>query len=234
MATSPNRPPAPTKTARPPPPPSSPSRPAAPLPSPAPASQTNPAGDIWPGDTLSFTQSGPSGVTSTSFITRRVSLSTHGASPEALTYRIAFANDWAEGLGLKLSESIPHTPGVETLLPTFALALSSDAPPTLPVHVLPSLSQLTVALASPTALAIDAGLDPPSGGGFEVRRRDGGFGVGTGSAASADLVLRSPVRGFSIPVSGQQEKFFIRMYDASTPPLYSRYSAALYTHLPAS
>jgi len=81
---------------------------------------------------------------------------------------------------------------------------------------------------------VDAGLVPPVGGGFEVRRRDGGFGVGTATSSSGDLVLRSPVRDFSIPVSALEERFFVRMYDASVPPLYSRFSAAISTHLPAS
>jgi hypothetical protein len=67
-----------------------------------------------------------------------------------------------------------------------------------------------------------------------VRRRDGGFGVGTATTSSGDLVLRSPVRGFSIPVPALEETFFVRMYDASVPPLYSRFSAAISTHLQGS
>ena len=69
---------------------------------------------------------------------------------------------------------------------------------------------------------------PPAGGGFEVRRRDGGFGA----AVDQDLVLRSPVRSFSIPRAAQVEQYFVRMYDASTPPVYSRFSAAVFTDIP--
>ena len=67
-----------------------------------------------------------------------------------------------------------------------------------------------------------------------MRRRDGGFGTGANATGSADLVLRSPVRGFIIPRAAFNETFFIRMYDGSTPPLYSRWSAAIATSLPTS
>ncbi len=178
-------------------------------------------GDIWPGDMLALTTNGDL----VSVVVRTVEVQEQGARPEALTYQIAFANDWAEGLGVKLSETI----AADALLPQTALTLASGAS----APVLANLQQLTF-VASATALTVDAGLNAPSGGGFEVRRRDGGFGAGTGSSASGDLVLRSPVRGFSIPRAAVQEAFFIRMYDASNPPLYSRESTAINTDLPIS
>jgi hypothetical protein len=49
-----------------------------------------------------------------------------------------------------------------------------------------------------------------------------------------DLVLRSPVRSFSIPREGQVEHYYVRMYDGSTPPMYSRFSSAVFTDLPVS
>jgi hypothetical protein len=61
-----------------------------------------------------------------------------------------------------------------------------------------------------------------------VRRRDGSFGAGV----DQDLVLRSPVRSFDIPRAAQVERYYVRMYDASTPPLYSRVSSAIFTNLP--
>jgi hypothetical protein len=79
-------------------------------------------------------------------------------------------------------------------------------------------------------LQIDAGTDPPAGGGFEVRLRDWDFGP----MIDRNLVLRSPVRSFSIPRSAQVERYFVRMYDASTPPLYSRLSSAIFTNLPVA
>jgi hypothetical protein len=185
-----------------------------------------PTTDLWPGDLLILNTQNQT----LNCMIRRVTVSEQGASPEALAYRIAFANDWAEGLGLKLSETIE----ADALIPVAALNLiDSAAGGSLPVHTLANLPQIAIAPAS-SSLTIDAGTAPPAGGGFEVRRRDGGFGSLATGSASGDLVLRSPVRGFSIPIAASGETFFLRMYDASTPPLYSRCSAAILNHQPGS
>jgi len=177
----------------------------------------NPA-DVWPGDVLATT----SGGETMSVIVRRVEIVNGMTSPETLTYSMAFANDWAEGLGLTLSEAI----AADALLPQ--TALSSALPPGS--NVLANLQQLQVVSATETALQVDAGTAPPAGGGFEVRRRDGDFGPGV----DQDLVLRSPVRSFSIPREGQIEHYYVRMYDGSTPPVYSRSSSGVFTDLPVS
>jgi hypothetical protein len=174
--------------------------------------------DVWPGDVLAVTSSGQT----MSVVVRRVEIVDGMGVPEVLTYRMAFANDWAEGLGLTLSETI----AADALLPQ--TALSSDSP--LGSSVLANLQQLQVVSATGTALQVDAGVAPPAGGGFEVRRRDGDFGPGV----DQDLVLRSPVRSFSIPREGQVEHYYVRMYDWSTPPLYSRFSSGVFTDLPVS
>ena len=173
----------------------------------------NPA-DVWPGDVLAITSNGQT----MSVVVRSVKIVDGMACPEVLTYSMAFANDWAEGLGLTLSETI----AANALLPQTAL--------TAPGNVLANLQQLQVVSATGTALQVDAGMAPPAGGGFEVRRRDGDFGPGV----DQDLVLRSPVRSFSIPREGQIEHYYVRMYDGSTPPLYSRFSSGVFTDLPVS
>ncbi len=173
----------------------------------------NPA-DIWPGDVLAVA----SGGQAMSVVVRRVEIMDGMTRPETLTYRTAFANDWAEGLGLTLSETI----AADALLPQTALRA--------PGNMLANLQQLQVVSATGTALQVDAGTAPPVGGGFEVRRRDGDFGPDV----DQDLVLRSPVRSFSIPREGQVERYYVRMYDGSTPPVYSRFSSAVFTDLPVS
>ena len=173
-----------------------------------------PGGDVWPGDMLAVTSNG----STLNVIVRTVTVEDGHAVPEVLHYKIAFANDWAEGLGMKLSESI----AADALLPQTASAGASE--------VLANLQQLTVTSATGTALQVDAGMAAPAGGGFEVRVRDGGFGPG----AAADLVLRSAVRSFSIPRVSAGERYFVRMYDGSTPPLYSRWSSAVFCNLPTS
>jgi hypothetical protein len=174
----------------------------------------NPAADMWPGDVLSITANGQT----INVVVRQVAIADGAASPEALTYRIAFANDWAEALGMTLSEAI----ATDAYLPTTASSASGA--------VLANLQQLTVTSATTTALQIDAGVVPPTGGGFEVRLRDWDFGAGV----NQNLVLRSPVRNFTIPRSAQVERYYVRMYDGSTPPLYSRLSSAIFTNLPVA
>ena len=88
--------------------------------------------------------------------------------------------------------------------------------------------ELQVVSVSKSAIQLDTGVAAPSGGGFEVRRSDGGFGPGQ----SGDLVLRSSVRGITIPRGAQVERFYVRMYDGSTPPVYSRLSSAIVTNVP--
>jgi hypothetical protein len=177
--------------------------------------------DIWPGDVLALTQNG----TTLNVVVRKVEIDRTPSFPEALTYKIAFANDWAEALGLTLSEVIAP----DALLPE-SPQTTAQFPAGANATVLPNLQQLQLVSATTTALQVDAGLTPPSGGGFEVRRRDNAFGP----SIAQDLVLRSPVRSFSIPREAQVERYYIRMYDASTPPLYSRFSSAVFLNLPTS
>ncbi len=96
---------------------------------------------------------------------------------------------------------------------------------------LANLNQLAITSLTATAIGVDAGVSPPNGGGFEVRRRDSAFGMGMDDV---DLVLRSPVRGFEIPRSAQNERYFVRMYDASAPVRYSEWSSAVVVHAPVA
>ncbi len=179
----------------------------------------NPQQDIWPGDILAITSEG----VTTSLLIRSVVAKDGNAAPELRTYKLTLANDWAtewaDGIGLRLSESI----ATDAILPPTASAT--------PGQVLANLQQLAVTELTESTLQIDTGTAPPTGGGFEVRRSDNHFGTGVDPA---DLVLRSPVRSFSVPRTAQVERFCIRMYDASTPPLYSRWSSALYITAPVS
>jgi hypothetical protein len=179
----------------------------------------NPVQDVWPGDVLAITSAG---VTS-SLLVRSVVVRDAHAVPEVRQYTIAFANDWAtdwaDGIGLKLSEEI----AADAYLPQTA----SSAPG----EVLANLQQLALTSLTETALQVDAGTAPPAGGGFEVRRSDWQFGVGVDGS---DLVLRSPVRSFSIPRAAQVERYYVRMYDASLPPVYSRFSSALFVNAPVA
>lgn len=172
----------------------------------------NPPQDIRPGDRLEVASDGDT----LRLMVRSVAIGDDHTLPEALSYRIAFANDWAQCLAADLAAG----PADDGLLPQSA----SDGP----AAAIASLAAIAVVSATGAALQIDAGTAPPAGGGFEVRRTDWGFGPGN----SSELVLRSPVRGFTIPRTAAVERFFVRMYMGSNTPVYSRFSSAIFTSLP--
>ena len=96
--------------------------------------------------------------------------------------------------------------------------------------MLPNLVRLAVTALGNSTLTIDTGSAPPVGGGFEIRRRDFAFMPGEDSG----LVMRGsgPTMTFARESAG--DRFYIRMYDGSTPPNYSEFSTALFINLPVT
>lgn len=172
--------------------------------------------DIWPGDALDFT-SIAAGLNA-SVIVREVKIESTSSTPEVLNYTLQFANDWAEALALELSDAISP----DVILP--------QEPQLVAGNFLEDLNALQVTAISSTAISVNANIYPPVNGGFEVRSSDYTFGAST----HEDLVLRSPVENFTITRSADQEQFYIRMYDASNPPRYSRLSSSIFTNVPTS
>jgi hypothetical protein len=172
--------------------------------------------DVWPGDALNF--SSLSAGLNVNVIVRQVTIESTSSSPEVLNYVVDFANDWAETIAMKLSSAISP----DVYLPQQAEIVAGD--------YLANLNALQVSSISATSIAVSAGVSAPAGGGFEVRSQDYTFGPTGGEG----LVLRSLVPSFTITRSADEEQFFIRMYDGSTPPLYSRLSSAIYTNVPSS
>ncbi len=170
-------------------------------------------GDVWPGDVLAV--DAVSTGLNANLVVRAVTIECANSSPDLTKYTIEFANDWAEALSMKLSSTVPK----DAWLPQQPLAA---------VTVLGSLSTLAISSVTGSAIQIAAGVAPPVGGGFEVRRRDWHFAPGN----DADLVLRSPVSNFIIPRESPIEQYFIRQYDASTPPNYSRFSSVVFINVP--
>ncbi len=170
-------------------------------------------GDVWPGDVLAI-NSVSAGIDAV-VVVREVQVNMGSASPQLVKYTIRFANDWAEELALKLSDSVPE----DAWLP--ALPASGGAP-------LINLFGMNVTAITGTQIQVDAGVAPPNGGGFEVKRKDWTFGPGQDS----DLVLRTPVQHFIIPRLNAVEQYYVRMYDGSTPPNYSQFSSAVFVSIP--
>jgi hypothetical protein len=69
---------------------------------------------------------------------------------------------------------------------------------------------------------------PPAGGGFEVRWSDAGWGP----ANDRNLVGRFGTETFTIPRLSRSQTVFLRQYDASAPPKYSRHTTALHVDYP--
>ena len=173
--------------------------------------RTSFAGDVWPGDALLL--NAPSTNLDTQVVVRAVRVSYRASYPDLVEYAIQFANDWADDLAIKTSTTVP----ADAWLPA----------PIAPT-VLANLTSLTVTTLSGTTVAINAGVTPPSGGGFEIRRRDFDFMAGE----DPGLVVRAALPSISFSRETANDRFYIRMYDGSTPPNYSEFSTALLINLP--
>ena len=171
--------------------------------------------DVQPGDAVAV----PLAATPVSVPVTHVTIRSGHSVPETLAYTVAF--EQAKGNGL----SFRTEPGAaaDTALPAGLYRPAATA----------ALPQMTVTVAGTASLQVDAGTQPPVGGGFEVRRHDGGWGPDQpGGPPDSELVLRSPVRSFSVPRAAFAERFYVRMYDGSETPVYSTQSSLVCTHLP--
>jgi hypothetical protein len=63
---------------------------------------------------------------------------------------------------------------------------------------------------------------------LEVRAHDYGWGA----ANDRNLLGRFSTQTFSLPRLGRTQNYFLRLYDNSSPPRYSRYAAALHVDYP--
>jgi hypothetical protein len=169
------------------------------------------ATDVWPGDALLL--NAPSTSLDAQVVVRTVKVSYRASYPDLVEYAIAFANDWADDLAIKTSTMVP----ADAWLPA-AIA------PTL----LANLTNLTVTTLNGSTVAISAGVTPPTGGGFEIRRRDFAFMPGE----DPGLVVRATLPNMTFARETANDRFYIRMYDGSTPPNYSEWSTALFINLP--
>lgn len=173
--------------------------------------RTSFAADVWPGDALLL--NAPSTSLDAQVVVRTVKVTYRASYPDLVEYSIQFANDWADDLAIKTSATVP----ADAWLPA----------PIAPT-VLSNLNNLTVTTLTGTTVTINTGITPPTGGGFEIRRRDFAFMPGE----DPDLVARATVSSITFARENPTDRFYIRMYDGSTPPNYSEFSAALFINLP--
>ena len=169
------------------------------------------AADVWPGDALLL--NAPSTNLNAQVVVRTVKVSYRASYPDLVEYAITFANDWAEDLAIKTSATVP----ADAWLP-------APIAPTL----LANLNGLTVTALNGSTVTINTGVTRPTGGGFEIRRRDFAFMPGE----DPDLVMRGYAAKHDLLAQSANDRFYIRMYDGATPPNYSEFSTALFINLP--
>ena len=167
--------------------------------------------DVWPGDALLL--NAPSTNLDTQVVVRAVKVSYRASYPDLVEYAIQFANDWADDLAIKTSTTVPADAWLPAPIAPTALA---------------NLTNLTVTTLNATTVAINTGVTPPTGGGFEIRRRDFAFMAGE----DPGLVVRATLPNITFSRETANDRFYIRMYDGSTPPNYSEFSTALFINLP--
>jgi hypothetical protein len=95
-------------------------------------------------------------------------------------------------------------------------------------YYLADLTDAEVTNVTSTTVTIDVGFTPVAGGGIEVRYSDEGWGIGY----NGNLVGRFTNSSFMLTRYARAQTYFLRSYDGSVPPKYSRYSAALHVDYP--
>ena len=176
------------------------------------------AADIFPGDAISLNI--PSRNAVFTAIVREVSIQIADPADDRSFYTIGLANDLASPLAIEYSGS--------------AVTIELQDMPTLQQttqvgsYYLSDLTEAQITSVTSTTATIDAGMSPPTGCGIEVRQNDYGWG----EANNRNLLGRFSTQTFSLPRLARTQNYFLRLYDNSSPPKYSRYSAALHVDYP--
>ena len=176
------------------------------------------ASDIFPGDAVAVNV--PSQGASFTAIVRKVGIELMDPGDDRGMYTIEFANDLATPLALQLESS-----AVVVRLQNMPARLTTAQ---VGAYYAADLKEAQVTQVSSTTVQVDAGLALPSGCGIEVRVHDYGWGP----ANDRNLLGRFSTQTFTLPRLARTQNYFLRMYDSSSPPRYSRYSAALHVDYP--
>jgi hypothetical protein len=176
------------------------------------------AADIFPGDAL--TVNIPSRNAAFSAIVRTVNIDVVDPAHDRGMYSMEFANDLAAPLAMQDASSATTVPlqGMPVRLSTAQVGS----------YYLADLTNAQITGVSSTTVQVDAGMAPGSGYGIEVRAHNFGWGV----ANDRNLLGRFTTQTFSLPRLARTEDYFLRLYDNSSPPRYSRYAAALHVDYP--
>ncbi|HYH00104.1 MAG TPA: hypothetical protein VD837_13300 [Terriglobales bacterium] len=173
------------------------------------------ASDIFPGDEIRVNV--PSRAAAFSAVVREVELDVCDLENDRSRYSLRFANDAAEPMAFEFDPAHLREPlePVETTIDA-GLAFIADVPTAEITNV------------TSTTLSVDMGVAAASGGGFEVRRSDTGWGM----SHDRNLVGRFTSQTFTLARLSSTQTYYIRQYDAGSPPRYSRHSTVLHVDYP--
>ncbi len=176
------------------------------------------AADIFPGDAIIVNV--PSRGASFTAIVREVRIQVADPADDRSFYTIGFANDLAAPLGMEYgaTSTVIALQDMPAVLATTQVGTYYQA----------NLTEAQITAVTSTTVQVDAGMQPPSGSGIEVRQNDYGWG----RANDRNLLGRFSTQAFSLPRLARTQDYFLRLYDASSPPRYSRYAAALHIDYP--
>jgi len=176
------------------------------------------AEDIFPGDAIAVNI--PSRGALFTAIVREVEIQIADPADDRGFYTIGFANDLAAPLGIEYGSSATTTALQDTppLLETTQVGAYYQA----------NLTEAQITAVTSTTVTVDAGVAPGGGDGIEVRGNDYGWG----QANDRNLLGRFNTQTFSLARLAATQNYFLRLYDSSSPPKYSRYSAALHVDYP--
>jgi hypothetical protein len=174
------------------------------------------AQDIFPGDALAVNVPSRSAIFQA--IVREVEIAFQDLYGEHNFYKIKFADDAAKPLSLEMEIAMVATP----------LAINPITNAQVGSTVLDDLTSAQITTVASTTASIDAGISPPIGGGIEVRWSDAGWG----QFNDENLAERFTTQAFTLPRLTKVEDYFLRQFDASVPPKYSRHSTALHVDYP--
>jgi hypothetical protein len=172
--------------------------------------------DVFPGDAMSVNAASRGAALQA--VVREVDIEVKDPSGEHCSYAIRFADDACQPLGFEF-----ETSGLATVPDVSAVTADSVGS-----NFLPELTGAEIIEVTSTSLAVDVGVVPPAGGGIEVRRTD----LGWGPDNDRNLAGRFTTQTFTLDRLARTQGYFLRPFDGSTPPKYSRYSVALYVDYP--
>ncbi len=174
------------------------------------------ANDIFPGDALAV--NAPSRGVTVSALVQEVEIDYRDLNGDHSYYKISFSQgadpSFAFDFEATKASSFPD-------VPAFANSAVGNS-------YLPSLTGAEATQVTSTTISVDAGTNALSGGGFEVRWSDAGWGTDN----DRNLVGRFATRTFTLPRLSRAQTYYLRQYDASVPPRYSRCTSVLHVDFP--